>query len=470
MNTLIYTSCLGLFCLLAEILNLRKILVPAIILGLALIFYVNMNDWSFTGSLTLGPVSVDHMLKVNPFSVAFSGLAIVISALIFVMSADYYKNEPKHLSDYLAILVFILCGALIMFSYANMAMLFLGIEILSISLYIMAGSRRFDTRSNEAGFKYFLMGSFASGFLLFGIALIYGVTGSFKLDDIAMYVSTAVEISPLFYVGVLLLLVALLFKVAAVPFHFWSPDVYEGSPALVTALMSTLVKIAAFGAFYRLFSTCFVPLMPFVMPVLAVVTVATMILGNLTALSQVNFKRILAFSGISHAGYLLLGIISLSTDSAGSIFYYSAGYALATLGAFAVAIPVFHAMQSEHVDAFNGLGKKKPLLAVLLTMSMLSLAGIPPFAGFLGKYYIFSDAIQNGFSTGNHTLVTLTFIAIINSMIGVYYYFKVILAMFTKPANDTEITVSPVYFIVMFVCAAGSLLAGIFPDILMNLL
>jgi NADH-quinone oxidoreductase subunit N len=459
MNTLIYTSCLGLFCLFAEIFNLRKLLIPAVVIAITAIFGVNYMEWNQAGSFYNDMVRIDH------FSVAFSALALIIGLLIFVMTADYYKNEQHHISDYLAILIFTLCGALIMLSYANMAMLFLGIEILSISLYIMAGSKRFDTKSNEAGFKYFLMGAFASGFLLFGIALIYGVTNSFNLQKIGEYVMAhdAQTISPLFYIGMMLMLVAMLFKVAAAPFYFWSPDVYEGSPALITAFMSTLVKIAAFGALYRLFATCFMGTLTYVESTLVIAAIASLAIGNFTALHQTNFKRLMAYSGISHAGYMLLGVISLYVGTASALFYYSAGYAFATIGAFAVAIPVFHSMQNEGIDAFNGLGKKSPLLAALLTMSMLSLAGIPPFAGFLGKYYIFSKAIQSGH-------MTLTLLAVIASMIGAYYYLKVVLAMYTKEGNDTEIEVSPLYVMVAVFCVLLSLVLGLFPNVLMNLI
>lgn len=459
MNTLIYTSCLGLFCLFAEILNLRKLLIPAVVVATIAIFGVNYMEWNAGGSF------YNDMMRVDHFSVAFSALVLIIGMLIFMLSADYYKNEQHHISDYLAILIFTLCGALIMLSYSNMAMLFLGIEILSISLYIMAGSKRFDTKSNEAGFKYFLMGAFASGFLLFGIALIYGVTGSFHLEKIGNYIMNhdAHTISPMFYIGMMMMLAAMLFKIAAAPFHFWSPDVYEGSPALITAFMSTLVKIAAFGALYRLFSTCFLGTLSYAEGTLIIAAVASLAVGNLTALHQTNFKRLMAYSGISHAGYMLLGIISLYVGTASALFYYSAGYAFATIGAFAVAIPVFHAMKNEGIEAFNGLGKKSPLLAALLTMCMLSLAGIPPFTGFLGKYYIFSKAVQNG-----HRLLTLT--AIVASMIGAYYYLKVVLAMYTKEGNDTEVEISPVYVTVAVFCVLMSLTLGLFPDMLMNLI
>lgn len=462
MTTLLLTSCLGLFCMLAEVLNLRKILVPAVVLGLAAIFVVNMQQWGAYAPLQLGPVSIAHMIKVDAFAVAFSGLAIIISLLIFILSANYYKNEEHHLSDYLSILVFILCGAIVMFSYANMAMLFLGIEILSISLYIMAGSRRFDTRSNEAGFKYFLMGAFASGFLLFGMALIYGASGSFELSKIAQYISAG-EVTPMFKTGMLLMLVAMLFKVSAVPFHFWSPDVYEGSPALITALMSTLVKIAAFGALYRLYSQCFVNNFDYTSPILQISAIATIIVGNAIALAQTNVKRILAYSGIAHAGYMLMAVLSVPGHADSALFFYATAYAFASIGMFALAIMTFKSNHSEMVDAFNGLGKKNPLAAALITIFMLSLAGIPPFAGFLGKYYIFSEAFRNG-------QILLTFVAIINSIIAVYYYFKVIVAMYAQPANDKPLVIHPSYWVVAIICALVTVGLTIVPDTLMGLL
>ena len=462
MTTLLYTTCLGLFCMLAEVLNLRKLLIPIVVLGLATIFATNLQLWNIQAPLTLGPVSIDHMMRMDNFAIAFSGLAIFISLLIFILSANYYQNEQQHLSDYLSILVFVLCGALVMFSFANMAMLFLGIEILSISLYIMAGSRRFDTRSNEAGFKYFLMGSFASGILLFGIALIYGASGSFELAKIAEYAGSG-NVSPMFYTGMTLMVFAMLFKVSAVPFHFWSPDVYEGSPALITTLMSTLVKVAAFAALYRLFSTCFLGSIDAVKPILIIVTAATIIVGNIIALSQQNVKRILAYSGIAHAGYMLMGIISIQTKTDSAVFFYATAYSLATIGFFSLGIMVFKSAFTENVEAFNGLGKKNPLAAACISICLLSLAGIPPFAGFLGKYYIFSETVKNGY-------ITITLIAVINSIIAVYYYFKVIIAMYAQPANEKPLVIHPTYWLVAIVCVLLTIGIGLMPDYLMQLL
>lgn len=440
-----------------EIFQFRKLIVPVLVLGLAIIFGLNLNDWNSNASF------FNNMVRIDNFSVAFSGLAIFVTLLVFILSTDYYSDSQNNLSDYMTILTFILVGALMMFNYSNLTMLFLGVETLSIALYVMAGSRRFDVRSNEAGFKYFLMGSFASGFLLFGIALIFGASGSFDLAKIADYtIQNQQNISPLFYTGMFLVVFAMLFKVSAAPFHFWAPDVYEGAPALVTAYMSTLVKIAAFAAFYKLMSYTFFYTFEKVAPVLNVVAILTLAVGNLIALTQSNFKRLLAYSGISHAGYLMLIILTAKNQTAGALFYYSLAYALSTLAAFAVAIPVFKAANSEEISAFNGLAKKNPWHAAALSMAMIGLAGIPPFAGFLGKYYIFTEALQSEY-------FYTTLIAIIASMIGVYYYFKVIVAMYSQPANESEMEQSFNYNLVLVVCLVLSIVFGIFPSPILNI-
>ncbi len=441
----------------AEILNLRKLIVPVLVIGLAVIFGLNLNDWNSNQSY------FNNMVKVDNFSVAFSGLAIFVTLLVFILSTDFYANDQAHISDYMSILTFVLVGALMMFSFSNLTMLFLGIETLSIALYIMAGSKRFDLRSNEAGFKYFLLGSFASAFLLFGIALIFGATGTFDLNKIAEYtLQNQGHISPLFYTGMVLMVFAMLFKVSAAPFHFWAPDVYEGSPALVTAFMSTLVKIAAFAAFYKLMSSTFFYTSEKAALILNVTAILTLAVGNLMALAQTNFKRLLAYSGISHAGYMMLLILSAKDQTAGALFYYSLAYALSTLAAFAIAIPIFKAANSEEIDSFNGLAKKNPLAAAAMSMAMLGLAGIPPFAGFLGKYYIFTEALHSDY-------FKTTLVAIFASMIGVYYYFKVIIAMYGKPANEVKLENSINYQLVLWVCLALSLFFGLYPSPILNI-
>src|ERR1043165_4845320 len=387
MKTIVYTSALGLVCMVAEMFNLRKLILPIAVLGLLAIFGLNVFDWGVNESF------YTNMVRVDNFSVAFSAVLILLTVFILVLSGNFYKNEESKLSDYLAIIIFTLCGALAMVSFGNMAMFFLGLEVLSISLYILAGSKRKDVRSNEAAMKYFLMGSFASGILLFGIALIYGETGSFDLPRINDYTASHTP-SLLYFIGAGMILIALLFKVSAAPFHFWAPDVYEGSPTLTTLTMATIAKIAAFGAFYRLFSSSFTLAMPHYAWVLSAVTALTMVIGNFSALNQDSFKRMLAFSGISHAGYLMLAIVSLYAKTDNALLFYSLSYGISSVAAFAVSIIVAANVGSDKFEAFNGLGKRKPMLAAALTISMLSLAGIPPFAGFFGKYYIFSEAIQ----------------------------------------------------------------------------
>src|SRR5690606_22931093 len=247
----------------------------------------------------------------------------------------YFDERSTHVAEYYALILFSLTGAVLVTSFHNLAMLFIGIEIMSVALYILAGIRKKDFASNEAALKYFLMGAFSTGFLLFGIALLYGASGSFDLAAIKDYVvANPHEISPLFYGGILLLTVGLAFKVGAAPFHFWTPDVYDGAPILITTFMSTVVKTAAFAGFLRMFSFCFVPLQDFWMPVILILTIITLFVGNITALVQHSFKRMLAYSSISHAGYLLFGILVIGAMSSGAVLLYATAYSLATVIAF----------------------------------------------------------------------------------------------------------------------------------------
>lgn len=452
MKTLLYTSALAFICMITEMLNLRKFILPVAIVGLCVVLGLNFWEWGNAQSYYY------NMVVTDDFSVAFSGLFVFLGILILLLSGNFYKNEESKLSDYLAITLFTIVGSIALVSFGNMAMFFLGIEVLSISLYVLAGSKKKELRSNEAGMKYFLMGSFASGILLFGIALIYGETGSFDLQQIAEF-ATNNQLSSLFYVGAGMILIAMLFKVSAAPFHFWAPDVYEGSPTLTTATMATLAKVAAFAAFYRLFSSSLVNAIPAFAWVLSGVAALTLAIGNFSALQQDSFKRMLAYSGISHAGYLLLGILSLYGKTDNAIFFYSVAYGISSMAAFAVAIVVAANAGSEKIEAFNGLGKRKPFLAAALTIAILSMAGIPPFAGFFGKYYIFSEAIRNG-----HLYITL--FAVVASIVSVYYYFKVIIAMYTEESSEVVFSIKPAYTVVIGICIALTVVLGLFPGIL----
>lgn len=450
MRTLTYTSFLGIFCLVAEILNLRKWIVPIVTVALAVIFGLNAIEYGTSASY------YHDMLRSDNFSIVFSGLLILLAGLLVVLSGNFYKEEETKISDYTAIIIFTLSGALAMVSFANLSMFFIGLEVLSISLYLLAGSKKKDIRSNEAGMKYFLMGSFASGILLFGITLIYGVTGSFNLSTINQYTTSGATIDPLFNIGVLLILIAMLFKVSAAPFHFWAPDVYEGAPTLTTALMATVAKIAAFASFYRLFSLSFTITFPVFGWVLSAVAAITLLVGNLTALNQDSFKRMLAFSGISHAGYMLLAILSLYGNTSNSLFYYALAYGVSSIGAFAIAIAIAKYAGTDKIEGFNGLAKKSPFMAVALTLCMLSMAGIPPFAGFFAKYFIFSEAIRNGH-------LGLTVLGVVSSIIGVYYYFKVIVAMYTAEPSEKPLELNLSYSLIISLSVLLSLIIGIFP-------
>ena len=455
MKALIILSSLGIISLLVEMFHLKKFLFPVVLIGLAATVCALITEWGHGNEYY-------HMMKVDGFAICFS-ITIVTTAFLWLLMSYKNLNEKPGLVDHVSLALFSLTGGLLLTSYFNLTMLFLGVEILSIPLYVLAGSMKDNLSSNEAGFKYFLMGSFASGFLLFGIALIYGSAASFNLDAIADFaVKNHGNIPTLFYAGILLILVGLAFKVSAVPFHFWAPDVYQGAPTVVTAFMSTVVKTAMFAAFYRLFNTCFGVSDATWSYLVMIMAAATMIVGNITAVYQSNVKRMLAYSSISHAGFMLVALVAMNALSAGSILYYTVAYSISTIGAFTVFYLV-SGSRSENVDAFNGLGKKNPLLAFAMTVAMLSLAGIPPLAGFFAKYYVFVAALKNGY-------VPLVIIALLASLVGVYYYFRIIIAMYFKESDDKEITVDDTHKWLLVVISLATLAIGILPDAIIKLL
>jgi NADH-quinone oxidoreductase subunit N len=455
MNTLIATTALGVFCLLFEIFNLRKAIVPITIVGLIAILGLNISEFGMQASY------YNNMVVVDKFSTAFSSLFIVLTIFLVALAHNFYENHQSKLSDFIAIKVFLLAGCLAMVSFGNLAMFFLGIEILSISLYVLAASNRMNLKSNEAGMKYFLMGSFASGIILFGICLIYGAIGSFDMRTIQEAAMSA-DVEEWFYIGVILLSIGLLFKIAAVPFHFWAPDVYEGSPSLTTATMSTLAKVTAMATFFKLASAMTGNLPSTSQTVIVVVAMLSMTIGNIMALRQVNVKRMLAFSGISHAGFMLMTLLNISV-AAGSLLYYTSAYALAGIAAFSVILYVCKNQNNEDIANFHGLGKTNPLLAAILTASLLSMAGIPIFAGFFAKLVLFNQTIQAGY-------LALVIVAVVNSIISVGYYFKLILAMYTKEPNETREGRPFLIYAVAIIAILLNILLGIFPSYVLNLL
>lgn len=465
MNTLIAISGLGVFCLIAEIFNFRKAIVPVVILGLLAVLGTTLNLWSFG---TLANDSYTNMIVVDKFSSAFSSLFILLAIFIIAMGHDVYKDHPTKISDYIAIKIFLLAGAIAMVSFSNLSMFFLGIETLSIALYILAGSSRLDIKSNEAGMKYFLMGSFASGIILFGICLIYGAMGSFDVREISE-ASVSAELPIWFPIGVVLVVIGMLFKIAAVPFHFWAPDVYEGSPTLVTTTMSTLVKVVAIATLYKLVTVLNLNLsfdneniLTSFQLIVVIVSIASMTIGNIMALRQTNVKRMLAFSGISHAGFMLMALLTLANSST-NLLYYAAAYALAGIASFAVIINVTKNKDNEDIINFNGLGKTNPLMAAILTASLLSMAGIPIFSGFFAKFMLFTQTIQAGY-------LVVVIAGVINSIISVGYYFKLILAMYTKEPTEEKQATPFVYYAVGTVSILLNIIIGLYPSLVTNLL
>jgi NADH-quinone oxidoreductase subunit N len=457
LTTLIILTALGLVCLFSEIFGFKKYLHGIVLSGLAVAVYTTIKDWNTDQSY------FNDMIRMDNFALAFTALLILLTFLWLVMSSGFFEENSSKADRY-SLIIFSLIGAQLMASFSNMLILFLGIEILSICLYVLAGSNKTDLNSNEASLKYFLLGAFATGFLLLGMTFIYGAAGSFHTQIISGYfIAESSAPSGLALAGILLMFTAMAFKVSAVPFHFWVPDVYHGSPTYVTTFMASVVKTAAFAALFRVFQDCFQSVSNTWETTIWIVAAATIILGNITAVYQNNFKRLLAYSSIAHAGYMLLSVLAITPSSASSLFFYTTAYGVSSIAAFAILILISRSSGNETIDSFRGLAKNNPLLAATTIVAMLSLAGIPPLAGFFGKYYIFSATIQAGY-TG------LVVIAIIGSLIGVFYYFKVIIALFDSDVESPVIQIDRTYTAVLLVTSIASLVLGLAPGLLAGIL
>ncbi len=457
MNIIITIVITALLVLYAGLFKAKRVLLPLTLLGLSVCLGFIYYGWN-------AGATYYEMLQMDNFALAFSALAIVGAFFIFLLTKNYFTSDSNHVAEYFTLILFALSGVIIVVSYQNLSMLFIGLEIMSVSLYILAGIRKLNFASNEASLKYFLMGAFSTGFLLLGIALIYGATGSFDIEKIQSYlVDNITNVSGLFYPGVILILTGMCFKIGVAPFHFWIPDVYEGSPLLITTFMSTVVKTAGFASFLRLFADAFEPIHDFWLPVLLAIIIVTLCVGNITALFQRNFKRMLAYSSISHAGYLLFALVVITKDSANNALVYAVAYTFASIIAFAVLIVVKQKTGSESFESFNGLAKSNPFTALALTVAMLSLAGIPLTAGFIGKYLMFLNVMQN-----YH--IILVIIAIANALIGFYYYFKVIIAVYFKEGKEIALEIPVQYKVVLALSVIVTLLLGVYPSLILNLI
>jgi NADH-quinone oxidoreductase subunit N len=461
MYPIVLLSVLGIVTLFLGFSKSKNILLPAVLLFLVIALAGNFFEWN------KGPLLYFYdMFRVDNLTLAFNGIILASAFMIVAISGGFQDNAEAEPAEYYSLMLFSLVGAIMMVGFEHLIMLFLGVEILSVAMYVLTGSNKRNLRSNEAALKYFLMGAFATGIMLFGMTLLYGATGSFELSEIQAYVSTSQQAAPsyILYAGFLLLIIGMLFKVSAAPFHFWTPDVYEGAPTIFTTFMSTVVKTAGFAALYRLLSHSFTGIYGFWWLVIALIAVLTLMVGNIGATTQSSFKRMMAYSGISHAGYLLIALTALSKPTQNAIVFYSMAYSLSTIAAFGVLMLVsrektLEGQPDERYDAFNGLAQKNPFLAFVMTVAMLSLAGIPLTAGFWGKFFIFSSAAERG-------IIWVPAIAVLMSAVGIYYYFRVIIASYLKEGDIAEIRIAPFYKIVLIVATVLTIVFGLVPGLL----
>jgi NADH-quinone oxidoreductase subunit N len=410
---------------------------------------------SFSGSVVL-----------DNFATFFKMIFLVSAGLAILISDQYMEREGCNHGELYPLILFTVVGMMLMASGTDLMTIFLGLEVMSVALYVLAGFNRTNTKSNEAGLKYFLLGCFSTGFLLYGMALIYGATGTTRIANIAAAVGqmSLPSANIMLVAGMLLMLTGFAFKVAAAPFHMWTPDVYEGAPTPMTAFMSAGPKAAGFAAALRIFLVALPTLQVEWSQVLWILAVLTMTVGNITALRQDNIKRMLAYSSIAHAGYCLVGFTAGNGTGTAGILFYMLSYAFMNIGAFAIIILVGKKGESNgNVQDFAGFGVKHPVLAAAMTIFLFSLAGMPPTAGFIGKFYLFSGAIQQGY-------IWLAVIGVLNSAASVYYYLRVMVYMYMKDPTEEfdwmQLTVPMALCVAISV--AGSMIPGIVPSLILQ--
>src|SRR3954469_12504634 len=459
MNAIILSAVVGMVMMFCSFLVKNKPSMKHIAsVGLLILLVANIAD---TYGKTFFTFNTYNIFDYSRFGFLFNSIAISSTLVYVLITGKEIEKCGSYVAEYFTLIFFVLCGVALLSSYNNLLTLFLGIEILSIPLYILTGSDKRNMKSNEAALKYFLMGSFSTGLMLMGIALTYGGTGSFNLEtargapNIYKGVASFLEI-----LGLLFLLVALAFKVSAAPFHFWTPDVYDGAPSVFTSFMATIVKAAGFIAFFKL---CIVRMTETSGVVdwkliFAIITFSTLLVGNITAVFQQSVKRMLAYSSIAQAGFMLFALMSLNDVADEGILLYSAAYSLATIGLFATLVK----MKDYTFEGYNGLAKTQPVLAATNTIFLLSLAGIPLTAGFFAKYYMLASLIKTG------TYTWLVIAGVLFAAVSVYYYFRVIQAMYFKDGNSLTEEISPSFKTGIILLAALIIIIGIFPSLILN--
>ena len=425
------------------------------IAGIIILIIVNILEFKGT---QLFKIDMKGMFHFDNFGLHFNTIAFACTLLYFLLNGKEIEKVGNNVSEYFALIFFVLCGVAISSSFNTLLMLFLGIEIMSIPLYILTGSDKRNLKSNEASLKYFLMGAFSTGLMLMGIALIYGgnVIGSFYLNMIELGNGT---MPVMIAAGLVLLLVSMSFKVSAAPFHFWAADVYDGAPTVFTSFMATIVKIAGFIAFIRLFQTSFGTMQGQWQTLIVIITAATLLIGNLTAVFQQSVKRMLAYSSIAQAGFMMFALFSLNNTAKEGMLLYTASYCVATIGMFAVLVK----MNDYTVAGFNGLYKYQPALAITATIFLLSLTGIPLTAGFTSKFYMLLSAVKTGHQSW------LVILSVLCAAISAVYYFRVIQAIYFKePAADNlyAMDVSKGFKFLLIVASAILIIIGALPSLI----
>jgi NADH-quinone oxidoreductase subunit N len=471
MNAIILTAVWGIIMMFGGVFfKTRTVPKYWAIAGLVLIIIANCLELNAGAPFALKAdepffaIDVKNMLSFNSFNLTFITVALAGTLLFFLLSGRDIEKVGRNVSEYFALIFFVLCGVCLAATFNTLLILFLGIEIMSIPLYILTGSDKRNLKSNEASLKYFLMGAFSTGIMLMGIAFLYGGNseGSFFINNISLGEG---KMPVLIAIGMVFIMIAMSFKVSAAPFHFWTPDVYDGAPTVFTSFMATIVKIGGFIAFIRLFENSFGKVHGQWQMLIGIITAATLFIGNLTAVFQQSVKRMLAYSSIAQAGFMLLAIFALNDTAKEGLILYSAAYSLATIGLFAILIK----MHDYTIEGFNGLGKQQPVLAVTATVFLLSLTGIPLTAGFQGKLFMLMAALRDGHQ---HWLVLF---AVLCAAVSAYYYFKIIQAMFFKEGSqhvkaDGSISVgehiAPAFKLLLIITAILIIVLGLFPSLI----
>ncbi len=454
----IFLTSLALLLLMMELVTKKKEFIGFIgIIGVVITAYLTL--------ITNPGRAFSDMFIVDGYSNFFKLIFYLNVILTILISIRYLKIEGVNLGEYYSLILFATLGMMIMASGTDLIVIYLGLELMALSTYVLAGFLRHEIRSNEAALKYFLLGAFSSAFLLYGIALTYGMTGTTNLKDIASYVTQhGIAKNPVFTLSMIMFIIAFGFKIAAAPFHMWAPDTYEGAPTSITAFMSVGPKAAGFAAMGRVFFDALGPIRLDWVAVIIPIAILTMAVGNIIAISQTNIKRMLAYSSIAHAGYALLGLIAGGSEGLSSMMNYLLIYAFMNVGAFAVIIMLRReGFKGEDIDDYSGLAKRHPLAAGLMLVFMFSLTGIPPTAGFVGKFYLFMSAIRAGY-TG------LVIVAVIFSAISAYFYLRIVMYMYMRePKAEVELSTSAPLGIALAITVAGVLILGVFPSIVIHL-